>query len=220
MVLARFAPRRSYYAERKIGHVGSGPRRQNSTSDDRADLLAIVRETRPWAGSKLRDQLRAHSAGHGWEAATLVQLEDVAGSFRELLPRRSHGVGDQIDDQEIDDETACDAILVMLANVMKGRDPRNTDLLSEAVSGPPLDAIPESTRRRWREEGLSWRNEDWPADGGLRRFLKRYTRRVGLAYLVGTKGYTVPNARAWLKRHPDVNPTNARPAHDAGKAHP
>lgn len=193
--------------------MGSGPRRQDSESgDDRAELLAIVRETRPWAGSNLRDQLRARSAGHWWEAAELEQLEAVAGSFRELLPRRRHGVGDRIDDETIDDVTAADAIGVMLANVMKGRDPRNTDLLSEAVSGPPLDAIPESTRRRWREEGLSWRNEDWPADGGLRRFLKRYTRRVGLAYLVGTLGYTKPNAYAWLRYHPDENPITARPA--------
>ena len=197
--------------ERKIGHVGSGPRRQNSTSDDRAELLAIVRDTRPWAGPSLRDQLRARSAGHWWEAAELEQLEDVAGSFRELLPRRRHGVGDGIDAETIDDETAAGAIGVMLANVMKGRDPRNTDLLSEAVSGPPLDAIRESTRRRWREEGLSWRNQEWPADGGLRRFLKRYTRRQCLAYLVGTKGYTKPNAYAWLKRHPDENPVTARP---------
>jgi hypothetical protein len=192
--------------------VRTGPRRQNST-EDRAELLAIVRATRPWAGPELRNQLRARSAGHWWEAATLVELEDVAGSFRALLRDEISG---EID-QEIDDETACGAIGVMLANVMKGRHPRNTDLLADIVTinpnGRTADSsgfFKEATRRRWREEGLSWR-EDRPADGGLHRFLSRVARRDGLAYLMGTLGYEEPNARAWLRRHPDENPATARP---------
>lgn len=173
------------------------PKRQNATGDARAELLAIVRATRPWAGSKLVDELMWLD---GWEAATVEQIEDVAGSFLDLLRDEPGG---EIHDQEIDDETACDLIGTMLANAMKGGDRLKRDLLSEVITGPGIDGIPERTRQNWRRGS--------PHDGGLSLFLRRYARRAGRTYLEGALGFTETNARAWLRRHHNENPVTARP---------
>jgi hypothetical protein len=178
--------------------VAGRPQRQNATGNARAELLAIVRATRPWGGSKLKAQLRELSEAHGWEAATPDRIDAVISTFREWLRDEPGG---RID-ANIDDETARDAIWTMLGNAMRGRDPLDTDLLADTVSGPVLDRIPPRTRQHWRAESI---------DGGLSLFMKRYQRRASRAYLEGTLGLTATAARAWLRRHPDENPTTARP---------
>jgi hypothetical protein len=175
--------------------VTGRPQRQNATGNAAAELLAIVHATRPWGGSRLKGQLRRLSEGHGWEAATPDRIDAVISTFREWLRDEPGG---RIN-EDIDDETARDAIWTMLGNAMKGRDPLDTDLFSDVVTG---HGIPERTRQRWRAESN---------DGGLSLFMKRYQRRASRAYLEGTLGLTATAARAWLRRHPDENPAIARP---------
>ncbi len=173
------------------------PPRQNATEDAGAELLAIVRATRPWGGPKLKGQLCELSEVHGWEAATPDRIDAVISTFREWLRDEPGG---RIHDEAIDDETARDAIWTMLGNAMKGRDPLDTDLLSDVVTG---HGIPERTRQRWRAKSN---------DGGLSLFMKRYQRRASRAYLESTLGLTATAARAWLRRHQGENPATARPA--------
>jgi hypothetical protein len=179
-------------------------RRENATGAAGAELLVIVRTTRPWTGATLQGQLSELCAAHGWEAATPDRIDAVISTFRQWLRGETGG---RIQDEAIDDETARDAIWTMLGNAMKGRDPLDTDLLSDAVSGAGLERIRKRTRQQWRHDSH---------DGGLMLFLDYCRRRDARAYLERTQGLTATAARARLRRlwdkDPAKNPANVWPA--------
>jgi hypothetical protein len=103
-----------------------------------------------------------------------------------------------------DDRTVLALAVAMLRRVACERPPTGTNPVTDNVKGYPL-----STTRRWRKIARD-AAPNGIDDGGLSVAFERIQRELDLGELV-RKGYTKPNARAWLERNRGKHAADAPP---------
>jgi hypothetical protein len=186
-------------------------------------LLALVVELRPWVNEAIVSSRLRTWATHYWGADSLCPGDpDGAVEVAQLLARWGASLPPP------DESTALMITLAALRRVACGRPPQGTnpvtDYLRQGTRGglTPEESMqadeladvrvpmyPPSTTRRWRKAARNLADDN-PEDGGLSIAFERLQRELDLAELI-RKGYSLPNARAWLRRNRGKHATAASP---------
>lgn len=159
------------------------------------ELLALLVELRPWANEgAVITRLRTWADRHWGTGSLTPGVADGAAEVAEVLSLYGRAIDPP------DDVTALWVTLIMLRRVARRRPPTGTDPVTDYVKG-----YPPSTTGRWRRSSRIGFD-----DGGLSLAFERIQREVDLGELV-RKGYTKPNARAWLQRNRGKHAADAPP---------
>ena len=150
-----------------------------------AALSRTLRSCRPWNDSAVVEHKLARYLERSGQHPDLLALVGVAEVLRKI--------GKQ--DPEVKAETIAGVAFYLLRNVVQGR---NATDYGWGFGGIDTSVISERNRRRYAEPG------------GFERWLsERFQQDLDIAALFHDKGYSVTNARAWLRRHPGLHAKDA-----------
>jgi hypothetical protein len=163
------------------------------------ELLALLQELRPWANeTRVATRLRGWANRHWGENSLSPSDADGADEVAQVL----HDFGQDPDPP--DDRTVLALASAMLRRVARKRPPTGADPITDNVKGYPL-----STTTRWRKIARD-AAPNGIDDGGLSVAFERIQRELDLDGLI-RKGYTRPNAWAWLERNRGKHASSAPP---------
>jgi hypothetical protein len=171
---------------------------QNVTNGlpDLSDLEDVLERTRPWSDHGAVERgLREWASRHGWptlaagEASVAVELHRLGGDVGK------DGVWNA---RPPDRHEAAEIAAWMLTNVAAGREATEYGLMGVRITG---HGIPARTMRRYLAQ---------PGSDPLTSVLRRFAHDRGMANLIAG-GRSPVAARAWLRRHPNTSPGEARP---------
>jgi hypothetical protein len=159
------------------------------------ELLGLVEELRPWANEDLVvARLRAWADRHWGPCSLTPGVADGAAEVAAVLCLYGRAIDPP------DEVTALWVTFAMLRRVARKRPPTGIDPITDYVK-----MYPASTTRRWIKTAAAGFD-----DGGLALAFKRIQGELDLGGLVA-KSYTLPNARAWLRRNPGKHAFDAPP---------
>lgn len=159
------------------------------------ELLTLVVELRPWAKeAAVTARLRSWADRHWGPGSLTPGNADGAAEVAEVLSLYGRAIDPP------DEVTALWVTFAMLRRVANKRPPTGSVPVTDYVKG-----YPTATTGRWRRRARIGFD-----DGGLSLAFERIQREVDLGTLVA-KGYTKPNARAWLQRNRGKHAADAPP---------